>query len=1704
MRKIFTLLLLVAGFGATAQQFNNEWIKYSQTYYKIKIVREGVYRIPKSLLDANGIGGAQVQNLELWRNGEKVPFYPSVSSGVLPSNGYLEFWGEPNDGKADKELYRDPSDQHTTHFSLQTDTAVYFLSVNTSQAGFRYTNVTNNVAGNSLPAEPYFMHTGGYYYFDGYTGGATGFPNLGFAAPVGVYVYSSSYDNGEIFSSTDIYPASTLTTPLSSLQLFAGGPPSTIKFGAVGTAPNTRHIKVRVNGVEVKDTTMDYFSDLVSTAPVDNSTLSSGTATVQFNNTSTVGNDRLRVSFFELTYPRTFNFNGVSNFKFELPAKSNGYYLEITNFNAGSSTPVLYDRKNGERYDGNVSGGTIRFALPGTATDRQLVLVSEEAANIVTVNELSTRSFIDYTNPVNQGDYVIISHPILYTGSNGNNPVEDYRTYRTASVGAPGVTYKKVIIADIDQLVDQFAFGIKKHPSSIRNFIRHGRAKFTNGLKFVFLIGRGVNYMEYQRALRNPGVFPLADRLNLVPTFGNPGSDNLLSVDDLNVPVTQTPIGRLSVINGKEIEDYLEKIKEYEVVQKTAPNTLAGRSWMKNVVHVTGSSDSYLGTVLCNYMEIYQQVIADTLFGAEVHTFCKTSTNPAQQVSPERLAQLFAEGISFLTYFGHSSATTLEFNIDDPYNYSNQGKYPVFFVNGCKAGDFFTYYPQRLTVNETLSEKFTLAKQRGSIAFVASTHYGIVNYLNLYLTGLYETIARQDYDKSLGETMKDAMQQMMNATGTYDFYSRLHAEQMTLHGDPAILINAQKKPDYVIEQSLIVINPPFISLAEDSIKLKIKVVNLGKAPADSITLEIKQQYPDGSTGIIYREKIKGVRFVDSIELKVPIVSSRDKGQNKISATIDADNVVNEISESNNTAFKDFYIYEEEARPAFPYNYAIINKPVQKLYASTANPLSTLRDYIMEIDTTERFNSPLKVTRSTSSIGGVLEFNSNLTYIDSTVYYWRVAPVPTAGGVYQWSNSSFIYKPNSDGYNQSHYFQHKGSTTERMILDSASQTWKFGINNNYVFVKNCVYQPFVCSIDGDFTVAINGKDKMVSACLGHSVLFNVLDSVTLEPWKNVDANGNAMYRYGSANSVCGTGNRIYNFEYSYMTPASRKLAMDFMDIIPNGAYVIVRSFDTNDPGSFAATWMADTAIHGSNTSLYHKLLGAGFVGIDSIYTGRAWILVYQKGSNSTFIPQWRYTQTYSSKISVSADVKTPDTIGYIRSPKFGPAKRWKTMEWNGFSTENPTNDDASVDIIGIDYFNVETKLYTLDKTTRNYDLSTVDPRQYPYIVLKMRNVDPIGLTPYQLKYWRIFYDPIPEGAIAPNLYIVSKDTLEVGEKMNFGIGFKNISYSNFDSMAVRINIIDQSNVTHTVPSSKYKPILSGDTIKIDMQVDAKNFPGHNVLNVDINPENNQPEHYHFNNFVFKDIYVRHDNINPLLDVTFDGVHILNGDLISAKPHIQIKLKDESKYMLLNDTMLSKVQIKYPDGMLRTYSFADGDTLRFIPATSGSDNTATIEFTPQFTSQSNPNGDDYELIVYGKDKSGNKAGEIAYRVGFKIITKPMISNILNYPNPFSTSTAFVFTITGSEIPQNIRIQILTVTGKIVREITMNELGPLHIGRNITEFKWNGTDQYGQKLGNGVYLYRVITSLNGMSMEKYKATNDDTDKYFNNGYGKMYLMR
>jgi hypothetical protein len=365
----------------------------------------------------------------------------------------------------------------------------------------------------------------------------------------------------------------------------------------------------------------------------------------------------------------------------------------------------------------------------------------------------------------------------------------------------------------------------------------------------------------------------------------------------------------------------------------------------------------------------------------------------------------------------------------------------------------------------------------------------------------------------------------------------------------------------------------------------------------------------------------------------------------------------------------------------------------------------------------------------------------------------------------------------------------------------------------------------------------------------------------------------------------------------MTPASRKLMMDFMDSIPIGDYVVVRSIDYNYDNSFLPTWKADTALYGSNKSLYHSLVAAGFAEADSINQPRCWILVYKKGGNG-YIPQYKYSQGLYDKIILSTDVPLPNLSANLESPLFGPAKQWKQVHWRGNSLESPSTDSIGVQVIGADTSGTENVLYTLNSGTQDFDISAVNVQQYPFIKLKLFSTDSTHATPFQLKYWRLNYVPVPEGALAPNIFLTGKDTVELGELIQFGVAFKNVSLQSFDSLKISFKIFDKNNVAHIIPFSKAKPLISGDTIKIVYTIDTKDFPGLNTINVDVNPANDQPEQYHFNNFLFKNFYVNVDKTNPLLDVTFDNVHILNEDIVSAKPHILIKLKDEAKEIISN--------------------------------------------------------------------------------------------------------------------------------------------------------------------------------------------------------------
>ncbi|WP_231494730.1 type IX secretion system sortase PorU [Polaribacter sp. Hel_I_88] len=95
---------------------------------------------------------------------------------------------------------------------------------------------------------------------------------------------------------------------------------------------------------------------------------------------------------------------------------------------------------------------------------------------------------------------------------------------------------------------------------------------------------------------------------------------------------------------------------------------------------------------------------------------------------------------------------------------------------------------------------------------------------------------------------------------------------------------------------------------------------------------------------------------------------------------------------------------------------------------------------------------------------------------------------------------------------------------------------------------------------------------------------------------------------------------------------------------------------------------------------------------------------------------------------------------------------------------------------------------------------------------------------------------------------------------------------------------------------------------------------------------------------------------------------------------------------------------------------------------------------------------------------------------------LENVLNYPNPFVNYTEFWFNHNKPNEPLEVQVQVFTVAGKLVKTINQNVQTTGNLSRNIT---WNGLDDFGNKIGKGVYVYKlkVKSTVNNLVSEKYE---------------------
>jgi hypothetical protein len=1655
--------------------YGHEWIDPEKPHYKIALTQSKLYRIPYTTLQniAPEIANANSNEICIFNNGVKIPIF--ISWNILPtSNDYIEFYGEVKDGTVDNKLYKNPDFNLNPIQSYFLDSNFYFLTlrsnneyIQTSPIDTSNINVTSSycVRKEQVGFRNSFQDGRRFYY------------------STVDYVVSPVYDEGEGWGNNAIASNNIVATQAKLDAPYT----SKLKFRLFAKNANTHQLEVIWNVSKIRDTS--FFGSKVITYETNINTPNLLSTNALKINPKINNNHGYALGFIELNYPRTYNFAGLQSLLFYSEPNTQMQKFNASNFVSNNTSIILTNFTKKKRFV-IPSSSNFTGVIDSGSTESQLFITNESQINLI-----SSLRKVSFPN-IKKGNFIIITNKFLTKDSNNLNVIDEYKSYKESNAGGNF----KVSVVYQDELDDMFAFGHPKHPLSIRKFLQLAHTWKDTSIENVLLIGK--SYAPHGLRGYNSALYNSLQ----VTSFGHFPSDNLLATMDSSV-IPFVNIGRLSVFSPYDVRNYLDKLKEYNAeYNKTAPLTQnpENKEYMKWVIHLGGGTGTEQQQNFKANLKEFEQEVKDTLTGARVFSLFKNGTDIAPDETAIDLENRINKGVSLITFFGHSSATVFDVGITDPGNFKNKGKYPVFLANGCNSGNVYSSSP-------SYSEQFINGKQKGAIGFIASTNFALDASLYNYSKWFYRHLNTNHYNSTIGELTRQSTISLVNEVNFNLNYLYTTALEYNINGDPSVPMSQYNLPDYYIDKNSFYINPKVVSATMDSFSVFVMVQNLGKAIKRDIKLKLERINNGASTQ--YEKVVSATYFKDTFEVKIPVKEQNlGLGLNTFNIKIEADDEIAEISESNNEVKNglEVLIEAEDIYPIFPYEFSVIGNDSLTLYSSITNLSKTPKKYLIQLDTTELFNSPILRTHETITEGSVFSWYPNTALQDSTVYYWRTGIDSSyTKKAMMWHTSSFIYLKGKTkgGWNQSQYFQYKKDNfTNLQLKNDRSFQFLEDLKNIYIRVDGS-------STTNEVEWYLNSARVQVfreSGRIGSGLNVIWIDGKTGIAKQSNDVVINGA-RYGSYGSIQfgfdGIPREGFVFPDTGMTPATHPtpntkwttVFMNFINQVPTGDYLIFYTLKRPD----YTKW---------DNTLTSFFTNAGLQNITNFTNGtiKAPLIFGYRKNDPSYTPYQVNGTDFITKTYGNINISGNWNEGGMSSTIIGPVKKWGSYHHKLLSMESPSKDTNMVYIYGLDNANRENLLFSLNSDIVDTSLSSISASQYPKLKLKYYSKDNTNRNPSQIGYWRVLYEEdVPEILVNKDFYFELKDSIFSGESTQLGFGVTNVSPANMDSFWVKMILTSGSqNQTFT---QKVAPINSLQNGKINFTIPYPNyFVRNNQIQVEINPKGTEylTEKYDFNNFLQSSFYARPDEVNPLLDVTFDGVHILNNELVSSKPQIQIQLKDENEFLLLNDTSLIQLYLKDPQGNTNPIYFAENN-IQFTAATNSKNNVAIIQFTPTLTDGK------YELIVKDADKSGNSSGKNArydYKIGFRVITKMQVSQVLNYPNPFSTSTQFIFTLTGEKIPDRIKIQILNIRGQVVREIQKEELGPLKIGLNRTAFAWNGTDQYGDRLANGVYLYKVVVMdnnkpvdmLNSSDFKDINNSKSDISKYFEHNYGKMVILR
>ncbi len=1726
MIRIFLIFSFFASLPIYSQTFGNEWINYNQTYYSFPIVQSGIYKLDYSALQSAGIPLATLQsaNIQIFGREKEIPLYiEDGGDNALNSGDYILFYAQRNDGWLDSTLYDDPTWLGNPKYSLYNDTIQYFFTWNNLTTNKRI-QIQTDVAVNSYTPESFVLFEKSAWYNEKYNEGEKTSD-----------ASSSYFVHGEGWGKTALNGVN--STPqlwdFSSIQLeniYQGFGAPNVNYSAVVVGSSnaffvspslgnhhTKHTIGSSNYVLFDSVFVGYKSVYVNKSFPASVLPSTGNSNfkVSIVNNLNVATDFQSINYWTFKYPRIPNFNNSTSASFSVSNAVNASKIRLNISSLNVTNPVVFSLGSQMNKIPIIqSGGQWQCLVPNDPVLNEQMIVIQDLNSVTSVLQLkpvnNTGQFVNYGAIPNLESALLFVYPEKL-----RTKTLEYAGYRSSNAGG---SYN-VVLAQVEDLFQQFGGGIPKHINGIRRFANFIYQNTTDKPIGLFLIGKGIREANITSTTNiGPGSRTNASAYqnNLVPSFGQPSCDQCITSNfenqDKFAPLI--PTGRISVQTEAELQTYLSKVIEYEQQQnQQSIYSTASKDWQKHILHFSGGTSAGEQLVFKNYLNSMAAKAEDAYFAGTVTAVAKDNSNPISLSELEVIKERISDGVSLMNFFGHftTSESGFDINIDEPQNWNNQGKYPILLANSCYNGNIFHN-------SSSNSQSFVLTPDAGVIAYIGTINYGFTSSLNLYSSNFYKQFSQYNYGGTIAEHIKNSMDTVLSASSS--LLTEATFCQMTLNGDPMLRLNYHNKPEIELTDSRVSFGPSLISYATDSLEISIKLRNLGKSITDTFSINITRDFPNSFADSTFVIAVNGLNYEKNINVKIPFQPSIGIGINKFTIRVDIPNVIDEQYEEieNNQLIKNFNINVDGIEPILPSDFAVVPSDSLILFASTINPLAQLATYRFEIDTSASFDSGFKRYCEKTELGGLKQVNpsdwkkastnqiSPLVLSDSTVYYWRVALIEST---INWKTRSFQYIPTKSGWGQADYDQFKYNSFNGVSLSSQSQLRGFEPNEARITCLTKTTTQAPAHYDNEWT--LNGAQQDYSFCNWVNPNFQVavIDKSSLEAWgtRYTYPNGtiaNPDHGFGNLNddnSTCFARPMKY-FTFGQNTLDQLNKFQNFVENeVPDGDYILVYT-----PIATRYDWWDQL-----DPTVYTTFQNMGSTQIAPGRPNKPMIFLTRKGDPSFVVEI--FTQG-NEDIILDTVITGIQSIGRETTPLIGPSANWKSIFWNHTASEFPTADTTNLEIqlfnsSGNYIKSIDTILVSGDSLMNLNVTFPVD--SFPYMKLVAKYKDTANLTPTQLNFWYVLYDEVPEATIDGTngyVWLPQNDTLQEGQIGKFAIDIKNISSSNMDSLLVKYYILDQNQVKHYLNYQRQDSLLVGGVLNDTVSFSSEGIAGNNWFCMEVNPYIDasltildQPELTHLNNVLQFPFTVVEETINPLLDVTFNGRHILNEDIVPPTSEILISLKDENPYLIMNsdaDTSLFGIYLTDPDGIQKRIPFVDatGNTIMEWVTANNQNKRFKINYPTYFEKSGM-----YSLLVQGMDKTGNLSGDLEYKIKFEVIHESMITQMMNYPNPFSTSTRFVFTLTGDEVPDDLQIQIMTISGKVVREINESELGPIQIGKNITEFAWDGKDAFGDPLANGVYLYRVKAKINGQEIKRLES---GADNYFQKGLGKMYIIR